>query len=83
MSFEKFDGTTSRVECINIFCEDLDIEDHVFRKVVLLEYKLPSTHDAILSKPWLFKYNPVINWRNNKIFDLGFSMEEAVLQQLL
>jgi len=50
MSIEKLDGKTSCVECINVFCADLDIEDHLFHKVVLSEYQLPSTHDAVLGK---------------------------------
>jgi hypothetical protein len=66
-SVEGFDGRVQRDLELKEVRAEIGMDGILYTNVLFTEYDLPSSHDVILGKPWLTKFNPMIDWRTHKI----------------
>ncbi|KAI9905805.1 hypothetical protein PsorP6_013897 [Peronosclerospora sorghi] len=66
-SVEIFDGHIRRNILLRAGHATVEMDVMKFDSIYLTEYHLPVTHDLILGKPWLTRFNPVIDWQNHTI----------------
>ncbi|OWZ07788.1 Retroelement [Phytophthora megakarya] len=66
-SVESFDGSVRRDVRLGEVTATVTMGGMVCSEVTFTEYELPASHDVILGKPWLTKFNPRINWQTNEM----------------
>ncbi|KAI9915515.1 hypothetical protein PsorP6_007283 [Peronosclerospora sorghi] len=66
-SVERFDGHIWRKMRLRAVHAIVEIDGMKFDSIALTEYRLPVTHDLILGKPWLTRFNPITDWQIDPI----------------
>ncbi|KAI9909302.1 hypothetical protein PsorP6_014893 [Peronosclerospora sorghi] len=66
-SVESFDGHIRRNMRLRAVHATVEMDDMKFDSIALTEYRLSVTHDLILGKPWLTRFNPAIDWQTHVI----------------
>ncbi|KAI9923018.1 hypothetical protein PsorP6_000373 [Peronosclerospora sorghi] len=66
-SEESFDGHILRNMRLRAVQATVEMDGMKFDSIALTEYRLPVTHDLILGKLWLTRFNPAIDWQTHAI----------------
>ncbi|KAI9907044.1 hypothetical protein PsorP6_003092 [Peronosclerospora sorghi] len=66
-SVESFDGHIRLNLRLRAVHATVEMDGMKFDSIALTEYRLPVTHDLILGKRWLTRFNPAIDWQTNVI----------------
>ncbi|KAI9910628.1 hypothetical protein PsorP6_010795 [Peronosclerospora sorghi] len=66
-SVESFDGHIRRNIRLGAVHATVEMDGMEFDSIALIEYRLPVTHNLILGKPWLTRFNPAIDWQTHAI----------------
>ncbi|KAF0696509.1 Aste57867_12747 [Aphanomyces stellatus] len=78
---EGFDRHFSGIKKVNEAAGTLCFGQWTFSDLIFTEWDLgKKDFDIILGKPWFFRFNPIINWRENRV--LSVSSSEAAPEEM-
>ncbi|KAI9908397.1 hypothetical protein PsorP6_004330 [Peronosclerospora sorghi] len=66
-SVESFEGYIRRNMRLRAVHATVEMDSMKFDSIARTGYRLPVTHDLILGKPWMTRFNPAIDWKTHAI----------------
>ncbi|KAI9916096.1 hypothetical protein PsorP6_007316 [Peronosclerospora sorghi] len=84
-SLDSFDGNNRHKMRLRAVHATVEMDSIKFDLIALTEYRLPVTHDLILRKRWLTRFNSVIDWKTHPITvsSTTFSIHWTIMQKIV